>query len=119
MQKDYITRLHGEKILLEETLKKEGFRDGGAYAQEAGYRELKRINKMAEAFENDYGMVEVTADLLACTACEVESPDCDTSNWMKTNLSTSWQDEEEYVRGFIEGALEVLAEVDSTESKQD
>jgi hypothetical protein len=119
MRKDYITRLQGEKILLEETLKNEGFRDGGAYAKTALYRELKLIDKMAEAFERHYGMDEVTANLLACTACEVETPDCDSRNWIETNLSTSWQDEEEYVRGFIEGALEVLAEVDSAESVQD
>jgi hypothetical protein len=111
MQTDYKTRLIGEKNELEENLRNEGFRDGVAYAKNAPYRELKLIDRMVEAFGNDCGRVEVTADLLACTACEVEGPDCDTRNWIENKLSKSWWDEEEYILGFIEGAQKVLTEI--------
>lgn len=117
MKAKHLTRLLGEKKQLEENLSNEGARDGGDYAKNAPYRELRLIAKLADAYGDDFDRVEIDADLLACTVCEVESPDCDSRNWVETNLSTSWKDEEEYVRGFIEGALDVLAEVDSAESK--
>jgi hypothetical protein len=119
MKTEYIDRLRGEKAALEGILFEEGWRDGRAYAKGASYRELKLVEKMVEASGYDFGMAEINADMLACQACEVDSPDCDTRNWVETNLSTSWQDEEEYIRGFIEGALDILAEADSAESKKD
>lgn len=119
MEKSHIPRLIGKTLELEKTLKNEGFRDGCAYAQKAACRELKLINMMAETFENYCDTVEVTADLLACTACGVGSPDCDTRDWIETNLSTLWRDEEKYVLGFIDGAREVLADVGSAEHRKE
>jgi len=112
-------RLQGEKAALEETLFDEGHRDGRGYGKRAPKRDLKRIDKMVEAFGSEFRMVDVNADMMACAVCKVESPDCDTRYWVETNLSTFWQDEEAYVRGFVEGALEVLTEADSAESKKD
>ena len=104
---------------MEETLTNEGFRDGVAYAENAPYRELTLIDKMVDAYGIDSGRAEINANLLACTACEVEGPDCDTRNWIETILSPCWQDEEEYLRGFVEGVRKILSEIDSAESKKD
>ncbi len=114
-----VVRLEGEKEALEETLFDEGRRDGRGYGERAPKRDLKRIGKMVEAFGSEFRMVDINANMLACAVCQVESPDCDTRNWVETNLSTFWADEEAYVRGFVEGALEVLTEADSAESKND
>ena len=114
-----VARLHGEKAALEATLFDEGRRDGRGYGKRAPKRDLKRVDKMVEAFGSEFRMVDVNADMMACAVCKVESPDCDTRYWVETNLSTFWQDEEAYVRGFVEGALQVLTETDSAESKKD
>jgi len=114
-----VVRLQGEKAALEETLFDEGHGDGRGYGKRAPKRDLKRIGKMVEAFGYEFRMVDINADMLACAVCKVENPDCDTRYWMESNLATLWQDEEAYVRGFVEGALEVLAEAHSIEPTKD
>jgi len=119
MKTEYIDRLRGEKVALEDTIFNDGRSDGRAYAERASYRELKLIDKMVEAFGSEFRLVELNADVVACAACEVHTPDSDTRYWVEMNLAPTWADEESYVRGFVDGALEVLAEADSVESKKD
>ena len=118
MLNDCIDRLIGEKIALNETLFEEGRRDGFAYGKSAPYRKLKLIDKMVEAYGSDFAYAEINAVMLACKVCEVDRPDCDTRNWLETNLSASWQDEEEYIRGFISAATDIVDAVKTIESKR-
>jgi hypothetical protein len=110
----YITRLRGEKCELDDTLIEEGRGDGAAYGKNTTYRELRLIEKLVDSVGANLNQIDAYS--LASAVCEVDLPDMDANEWIESNLSKSWHDEEPYIRGFINGAMVILEEIDSVES---
>ena len=104
-----VARLQGEKAALEETLFEEGRSDGRAYGKRAPYRELRSVEKFVQSSGTDFAGSEITSVMLACQVGETERLDQDSTSWIEDNLSEHWHSEESYVRGFIDGALDVMS----------
>jgi len=95
---------------LEDVLIEKGKEDGIGYAKNAKYLELRLIEKMVDSLR-DFQAAEVDANTLATTACDADRSDQETWEWIDTNLSKRWFDEEPYIWGFIYGIQEILEKV--------
>jgi hypothetical protein len=103
-------RLLAERQDFENVLPKEGHDHGRAYAKHAKYRDLILVKKYGESLEEG---TPADAVALACFVCQADQTDADTREWVQANLSKAWSGEEAYVRGFIQGAIEVIEEINS------
>lgn len=109
----YQERLRVQRQEFDDTIAKDGRQDGVRYAKHASYRELKAVEKMMETFDTGYDLASPGCDDLACAVCETEEPDRNTQDWVEESMSTLWAHEDSYVRGFIQGMLCVLKEIDA------